>query len=269
MLTTSIATSILFVMIPLCCDAVPKERLSIVDSPEPNSYIFSSSNYNIYHVEGVGSFYIDNGFDFLKNQLRNGYAWEPYIIELLEKYIQPGTTAIDIGAHIGTHTMTMSKCVGEMGKVIAFEPQLKLFAELSENIKLNDLTNVFPFRHAIGNFQNKKIEMNPATELSEGSTSIGSGGDLVTMITLDSINLSNVSLIKIDVEGFENEVLDGAKQTIMKNRPVIIIEIMGGYSWDTCPNHIKEKIFHTVSKLQGWNYTVTRFATYDYLATPN
>ncbi len=63
---------------------------------------------------------------------------------------------------------------------------------------------------------------------SEGSTNIGHGGDVAEMRTLDSFNFTNVSFMKIDVERSEKQVIDGIVQTILRNKPVIIIEPQGG-----------------------------------------
>ena len=60
--------------------------------------------------------------------------------------------------------------------------------------------------------------------------------DNIDVITLDSLNLQNVSMIKIDVENHENEVLDGARQTILQNRPILFIEnLFHGYP-NVCEN---------------------------------
>jgi FkbM family methyltransferase len=66
----------------------------------------------------------------------------------------------------------------------------------------------------------------------------------INVITLDSLNLDNISMIKIDVENHENEVLEGAKQTILRNKPIVFIEnLFHGYP-NVCPNpNPHQKIF--------------------------
>jgi FkbM family methyltransferase len=146
----------------------------------------------------------------------------------------------------------MSKYVGEKGNVIAFEPQLKLFSELAMNANLNQCQNVSGYRCAVGgNF--KQIEMNVAIIDNEGGTSIGTGGDIAEMIPLDSLHLQNVSLIKIDVENTENEVLKGAQETIRQNRPYIIIEILGNL-YTPVPDRT-ERVHETFAFLQQMGYS--------------
>ncbi len=128
--------------------------------------------------------------------------------------------------------------------------------------------NVVCHRIAIGDRQ-QVIEMDKETYPgSEGSTGIGRGGDVAEMRTIDSFNLKNVSFIKIDVERSEEEVLDGMVLTIRTNKPAIIIELQGGYLWETAPPHIRQKMQNSISKLQALGYIVTRLYLHDYLALP-
>ena len=88
------------------------------------------------------------------------------------------------------------------------------------------------------------------------------------LIPIDSLQLDNVSFIKIDVEQMENAVLDGAKQTILKNKPVILLEIKGGYFVDTAPKEIQEEIEFTKKKISEMGYSVYRIGWWDYLGIP-
>lgn len=236
----------------------PEDEVAILE-------VFPSKQYQIYHVEGVGSFYLDNIYDTIKNHLRKGQIWEQHLIELMQKYIKPGTTAVDIGAHIGTHTVTMSKLVGKNGNVIAIEPQMKIFTELMMNLKLNGCSNVIACRCVIGpTFE--QIHLDPSPQGNEGGTMIGSGGDPAQMIPLDSFHLKNISFIKIDTENFEEEVLEGAKETIQKNRPYILIEIMG--NWNKHVPDREEKTQKVLKKLESMGYAMRLIYDVDWLAIP-
>ncbi|HSW71275.1 MAG TPA: FkbM family methyltransferase, partial [Gammaproteobacteria bacterium] len=112
------------------------------------------------------------------------------------------------------------------------------------------------------------VEMNPAVKGNEGGTSVGHGGDKADRLSIDSLGLKNVSFIKIDVEGYENHVLDGAVKTIKANKPVILCEIMGGNPLETALPVVKEKILHTIAKFKALGYKVTRVSACDYLAVP-
>ena len=234
-----------------------------------NSFPFE--RYQIYQVPGLGSFYIDYLHDTIKKTLSEGHIWELNIVELIQKHARKGSVVVDLGSHIGTHLLSMSKAVGENGLVIGFEPQIKIFSELIQNMQLNQCFNVIACRCAVGrNFG--QVQMGVPFTNNEGGATIGNagffthtgiGGDFAPLIPLDSLNLENVSLIKIDVECYEDEVIAGAKETIRKNRPFIIIELAD----DT--KEREEKRDATIKVLQNMGYTVTKIWGWDWFAVPN
>ena len=242
------------------------------ETEEMRQYIasFPEERYVICEVPSQGKFYVEPHInDSIKNILRSNQVWEPHILAAINRYVKPGTTVLDIGAHIGTFTMAMARAVGENGTVYAFEPQRKIFRELHKNCELNGVNNAACHRLAIGDRQ-QVIEMDKETYPgSEGSTGIGSGGDTAEMRTIDSFNFKNVSFIKIDVERSEEQVLDGMVNTIRDNKPVIIIELQGGYLWETAPPEIKQKMINSITKLESLGYVVTRLYLHDYLALPS
>ena len=131
---------------------------------------------------------------------------------------------LDIGAHIGTHTLSMSRWVGPGGIVHSYEPQMKLYQEHLVNMDLNKIKNVRAHFVALGD-RSMRVSMGRAKNDNEGGTALGKGGNRVELRTLDSYRFQNVSFMKIDVEGAEYYVLLGAKQTITRNRPSILVEI--------------------------------------------
>jgi FkbM family methyltransferase len=244
--------------------------LVLHDEAEVEAYLagFPSDEYQVHEVPGLGRFYIDDPDERIKKVIVAGQRWEEHIIEVLEEHVRPGSVALDVGAHIGTHTLTMSRLVGPSGRVYAFEPVQKTYRELRRNLELNGVTNVVPLRYAVGKGPPSMIEMNPIHPGEEGGTSVGHGGDRVELRSLDSFGFEQVSLIKIDVEGFELPVLDGAEETIRRNRPVLIVEIMGGYDYETAPPDARMQIDVTRWRIAGLGYTVQRVKKQDYLALP-
>jgi hypothetical protein len=105
-------------------------------------------------------------------------------------------------------------------------------------------------------------------ENNEGDTSIGYGGDDVEMVTLDSLHLENVSLIKMDIEYYEDKALQGARKTILRNKPVIILEVMGAYDYNDCSSEIKERFDHTLGLFKGLGYDFELIFDNNYLARP-
>jgi FkbM family methyltransferase len=240
------------------------------DEVETASYLeaFPLSAYRLSPSEGVGHFYLDTTDDVIKAVLEEGGAWEPEIRDLLRQHIRPGTAVLDIGAHIGTHTVTMARRVGSQGHVFAFEPQKKLFRELQMNMRANQIGNVTPLRFALGEGDPHVVEMEPDTGGNEGGLAVGRGGDHVELRTVDSFRFTNVSLIKIDVEGYEDHVLRGATRTITSQRPVLIIEILGGTDYAEATLEQRAAIDRTQARIRRLGYTVTRVSMHDYLGVP-
>ena len=110
--------------------------------------------------------------------------------------------------------------------------------------------------------------MNPATGGNEGGTGVGLGGDRAELRALDGFGFERVSLLKIDVEGYENEVLEGAVDTIRRNRPVVVIEIAGGEDYATAPPDVRKRIHGTWGRLEALGYAVTPVFKHDYVAVP-
>lgn len=225
-------------------------------------------DYKIYWVRELDArFYIDEVPDDIKWHLKKDIYWESGIGRLIKENTKPGSIAIDIGAHIGIHTITMSRKVGVNGKVIAFEPQEKMFFELTHNLQLNDCKNVLAINNALGD-ERKTVQLNKRNPENEGGTAIGLGGDLAEQITLDCLNLNDVSLIKIDVERYELHVFKGAVETIKRNKPVIIFELLAGNDYLNCEPEIKAQFDYVLNFVRDLGYRVNLIFGSDYIAYP-
>ena len=228
--------------------------------------------------------------DPIKENLARGLVWEPHVVRNLQAHVVPGSVALDVGAYIGTHALLMGRLAGPEGRVYAFEPQRKAYRELRRNIELNGLANVTALRFAVG-AETRVVEMNPPREigvvevgsgrvgraLGEGGVTVGAGGDLAELRPLDSFGFRNVSVLKIDVEGFEDAVLAGAERLIGENRPVILLEILGGKPYPGAPTRglhppatpqDLERIHATWRKIEAFGYSVRPVLDYDYIALP-
>jgi FkbM family methyltransferase len=249
---------------------VPDDRLRprlLDDREEAEAYLeaFDTRRYGVATAPGWTRFYVDPPPDRIKDELRAGRMWEAEVARLLLQHTRPGSTAIDAGAHIGTHTLTLARAVGPLGRVYAFEPQRKLHRELVHNMRLNQVDNVVALRFALGD-EPGVIEMRAPVEGNEGGTPVDKGGEKAELRTLDSFGFSNVSMLKIDVEGFEDAVLDGAKETIERSKPVILIEILGGHRYATATSEQRARIDGTRRRLKALGYRVEQVSAHDYLA---
>lgn len=234
---------------------------------------FPFSSYKSVEVAGQGSFYLDAIDDYIKNILRTNTPWEPENTALINRYAKPGTTVLDIGAHIGTHTIGMANAVGPTGKVYAFEPSKKIYRELCMNAALNHAGNITPIRAALGRKPGVISVVASTFPNNEGSSFVihdARGDNKAAVIRLDDLHLENISFIKIDVENMEGEVLAGAIETIKKNRPTLLVEIQGNWNraQELCENTdaLRQETF---DRLRSLGYAVTHVGSCDYLATPN
>jgi FkbM family methyltransferase len=148
--------------------------------------------------------------------------------EVFLKLIRADDVVLEAGANIGAHTVHLARLVGPKGAVIAFEPQRIIFQLLCANIALNDLLNVHAFQIALGREIGKiKVpQLDYTAEVNFGGLSLGQGGagEDAPLWTVDSMALPSLRMLKVDVEGMEIEVLEGARATIAKLRPLLYVE---------------------------------------------
>jgi len=240
------------------------------ENPTLDQYLQNTpwEKYKLYKVPGLGQFWVDHAKDCVKDTIKSGKIWEQYIIAEINKYAKPGDKVIDIGAHMGTITLAMSNIIGLQGMVYSFEGERQFFRELCNNIEVNKRENIRPHLAWISDEDyTKEVSFFYGNDYSQVHSE-DDGAYQLNVCTLDSFGFENISLIKCDVECMEDQILDGAYQTIMSSRPTIIIEIMGGFGNDNAPE-VQTRIKHTISKLNDLDYSVSKIWIDDYLAIPN
>lgn len=134
-------------------------------------------------------------------------------LRMLCRFCSPGAIALDVGAHHGFHTLMMALWAGPGGHVHAFEPNAENALVLQANVALNRLSHCTCLPVAVGS--------HTGTAWMEGqSVALGGGCRQVPMTSVDEYceqaGLERVDVLKIDVEGFEIEVLRGAAQALAK-----------------------------------------------------
>lgn len=158
-------------------------------------------------------------------------VYERYETDLFRSKIKLGMTIIDIGANLGYYTAIASYNVGERGRVISLEPEPNFFKLLSRNISRNNLKNVELFEMAIAD-KNGEMELFLSNE-NKGHNSLIYSEELKTSVLVKTITLdeflsskkiTNVDIIKMDIEGAEILAIEGMKNTLIKYMPLLFLE---------------------------------------------
>lgn len=149
-------------------------------------------------------------------------------VDLFRQVLPPGGVVVEAGANMGAHTVPLARLVGPAGRVFAFEPQRIIFQLLCANVALNSLTNVQTYWSAVGDVEGELLvpEMDYARANNFGGLGLEgrTSGEKVPLRTIDSLQLARLNLLKADVEGMEQAVLAGARQTIERCRPLLYVE---------------------------------------------
>ena len=152
---------------------------------------------------------------------------ERHLLSRLLQEVRPGEVAYDVGTNLGLYTVFLAKAVGERGCVVGFEPELRSFQRCHENLRLNSLSNVWIFDRALGNEEKEValvVDESPASGvhhvLSSRDGRAASQLQPVRMVIGDRFiaeqSLPVPNVIKIDVEGMEEEVLLGLAHTLRR-----------------------------------------------------
>jgi FkbM family methyltransferase len=135
-------------------------------------------------------------------------------------------TVMDVGANIGYLTLFFCRAVGAQGAVFAFEPEPDNFSDLARAVENNQISCCKTINYACGAYDK---EASLASGLNGYIQMEGLGARKCQMVALDSFviqqNIARVDVVKIDVEGFESDVLRGMEQIIQRDHPVVYVEV--------------------------------------------
>ena len=235
-------------------------------------------NRNDYRMVGENQAY---GVGF---QLLNNSNFDPdevgvalNILKARRELFGDGVVALDAGANLGVHTLEWARAMTGWGRVTAIEAQERVFYALAGNLALNNCLNASAIHAALGaehgtldipvpnylvpgSFGSLELKQRERTEF------IGQNIDYspencfnVRLIPLDALEKGRVDFIKIDVEGMELEVLEGARQIIERCHPAMMIEaiktdqsalfeLLSGYGYRVYKHHLNFIAIHSTDR---------------------
>ena len=215
-----------------------------------NGFITNQLNYAVFPND-----------DYVSLSIIEGWQYQPYMFEFLVKnlIVTKDKTIIDVGGNNGSFAVDFAHLVGNGGQVHTFEPQRIIYYQLCTNVFLNGLTNVHCHNKAVGNTDGELmietpnyLEKNKPVNFG-GAEIVSEGGELIKSTRLDSHTFKDVVLIKIDVQGYEPFVIEGAINTIQEHRPYLFIEF---------EDHLLQKQESSEAKLQA------QIEALDYIVKP-
>lgn len=167
--------------------------------------------------------------DAIAQHIKKGQKWEDHFTKVIDAFISPGHTVLDCGANFGYNAVGMGKRLQNQGLLVAFEPQRIVYQQLNGNLILNNIFNSVTYNAALGNVQDSTVTMKHVDYnlpwVNIGDTSVGEGGEEVPLCRLDDLGLESVDFIKLDVQGYELFVLEGAKNLLETHHPDLFIEL--------------------------------------------
>lgn len=186
--------------------------------------------------------------DSITKHLEKNDLWEPHMVKFMSMYIQPGFNCLDVGSCFGYHALHMARLAND-GITIAYEPFSVAYNLLCKNVMDNKMKNIVCKNLAVGHV-NKSLylgnayndenhmnigdsfvfEDNKETEVSRGTVyrdnvKLAVNKFKIECVTLDSEPDMKIDFIKMDVQGYEINALRGAKNLLLRYKPVIAIEL--------------------------------------------
>lgn len=213
----------------------------------------------------------------------NNIYWDEDTLMNLKPYVDPDKNILEIGGHCGTSTLVYASFLNKGRKVYVYEPQRKMYELLVKNIEDNNLTDkIIPFNKGVfcyngythmneidldggGGVVEKRYNEESDLPCNFGGIGIGSNGEKVEVITVDSMDVENIGFIHCDAQGAENFIFSRSLNLIDKYKPCIYFEDNEKYDKllydNVCKNNME---YEKESKFNIVEYCVSKY-NYKYI----
>lgn len=179
--------------------------------------------------------------EWMQRNWVKGKFYEQTLLDYIHDRYKGGTF-VDVGGCMGNHAIYFSDLADN---VITFEPLRENFYHMTLNINLNEITNIDNYNFGLSDKAELKVMWYDDATFSNGSSTMEAPkknttkGRFVPVVTMDSMEINDVTLIKIDVEGHELSVLKGAIETIKRFKPDMFIECATEEEYDVVFEFLK------------------------------
>lgn len=206
-----------------------KDTRSLIARLVPNNYQYPAGSDRTFEYQGI-KLSLDI-HDYVSHYLYFGFKDRSH--EKLMSLVKAGDTVLDVGTNYGSTILQFAKIITENGRAYGFEPDPVNFAICAKNLGLNNFHHISVENIGLGR-EAGEATLVVDTESNRGGNRIGiaSEGKESARVKITSLddwvannNLAKIDLIKIDVEGYEMEVLAGARELLKTFSPALFIEI--------------------------------------------
>jgi len=217
----------------------------------------------------TGNYWLPNpDKDCVLHAIINNQIWDNNLVYYIQSRISADSVILDLGGNFGQMSVMFSKMVAHGGHVHVFEADPFIYSVMAKNLAENHCINVTTYQSAVWN-ENGLDLFYPEADFtrfdSYGSYGIDpttTTGQPVKSITIDSLGLTKVDLIKIDVQGSDLNAMKGAVNTIAKFKPIIVFEYESlfneefGVTWNDYIQFIDSIGYHITHTVDTVNFVI-------------
>jgi FkbM family methyltransferase len=195
--------------------------------PTPALVRFAASDLRRIEVGGF-TIFLDAADLAVSAPILAGQQWEPHLTGVFRRYLEPGMRVADIGANVGYYTLLAAALVGPRGEVLAFDPNSENARLILLSLAANGFANVRLYPLALSDVQGHayfSTHVGSNGGFLDSSTPLADGhGLIVPTARLDDLAPGRLDFLKLDTEGSEYRILEGARRCLAESLPIVTTE---------------------------------------------